>query len=226
MTAAVVDGGTDWGHPDMIGTWQTWTQADVDNLGADPGWVGWPKAFDPYSTLVLLALGPDAVAQNLSWYTSTQAATCTYIKKNGQPAKKLDKHTLCSVTFATRTGPARNFSAPDGTNSHTYTFPRAGRSRARCRLASHPDDYLLAAVRRAAGGAGHRPEHGRRQYDTAYVDLNDDYSFGDEKPVTKPRRAPTATWNGDGYTDLSGGLLYYISDGTDAPIPGGPTDFG
>src|SRR5262249_30752418 len=31
--------------------------------------------------------------------------------------------------------------------------------------------------------------------------------------------------NGDGYTDLSGGLLYYISDGQ-TTIPGGPTDFG
>ena len=28
--------------------------------------------------------------------------------------------------------------------------------------------------------------------------------------------------NGDGYTDLSGGLLYYISDG-ETPVPGGPT---
>ena len=31
--------------------------------------------------------------------------------------------------------------------------------------------------------------------------------------------------NGDGYTDLSGGLLYYISDGT-TPIPGGLDAFG
>ncbi len=61
VTASVLDGGTDWGHPDLIGTWQTWTQDDVTNFGADPGWVGWPKAFDPYSTLVLLA-APDMVA--------------------------------------------------------------------------------------------------------------------------------------------------------------------
>ena len=31
--------------------------------------------------------------------------------------------------------------------------------------------------------------------------------------------------NGDGYTDMSGGLLYYISDGS-TPIPGGLDAFG
>ena len=33
-TVAVLDGGTDWGHPDLIGTWQ---------VGPDR----WPLAFDP-----------------------------------------------------------------------------------------------------------------------------------------------------------------------------------
>ena len=36
VTASVLDGGTDWGHPDLIGTWQTWTQADVDEPRRDP----------------------------------------------------------------------------------------------------------------------------------------------------------------------------------------------
>ncbi len=62
-------------------------------------------------------------------------------------------------------------------------------------------------------------------YDTVYVDLNDDYSFADEKPVTKSSPASYRDMNGDGYTDLSGGLLYYISDGNTL-IPGGPTTFG
>jgi hypothetical protein len=73
VTASVLDGGTDWGHPDLVGTWQTWSQDDVPNEGADAGWVGWPKAFDPYGTLVL-ALAPDMVDQGLTWYMKTQAA--------------------------------------------------------------------------------------------------------------------------------------------------------
>ena len=222
----MLDGGTDWGHPDLINTWQTWSSDDVsnDNDFVDPGWVGWPKAFDPYSTLVLEMLGPDAVAENDSWYTTTQAATCTYVKKNGQPAKKIDKDTLCAVTFATRTGPARNFSAPAGTNAHTYTFPASWTKSGTVKLTSHPDDYLLQLY-------GERPAvlvtdpNQAGVYDTVYVDLNDDHSFGDEKPVTKSSPVSYRDIDGDGYADLSGGLLYYISDGH-TTIPGGPTDFG
>ena len=57
-------------------------------------------------------------------------------------------------------------------------------------------------------------------YDTVYVDLDDDHSFVDEKPVTKDSPASYRDMNGDGLTDLSGGLLYYISDGA-TRIPGG-----
>ena len=92
------------------------------------------------------------------------------------------------------------------------------------KLTSHPDEYLLELY-------GERPAvlvtdpNTPGQYDTVYVDLNDDYSFSDEKPVTKSSPVSYRDLNGDGYTDLSGGLLYYISDGH-TTIPGGPTDFG
>jgi hypothetical protein len=222
VTASVLDGGTDWGHPDLIGTWQTWTQADVAN-GADPGWVGWPKAFDPYSTLVLLA-APDLVPQGLSWYTPTQTAACHYVKLNGRPVPKNDPFALCSVSFATQTGPARNLPAPPGTKTHTYLLPAAWTKSGTVKLTSHPDEYLLELY-------GERPAvlvsdgNVAGQYDTVHVDLNDDYDFSDEKPVTKSSPVAYRDLNGDGYTDLSGGLLYYISDGH-TPIPGGPTDFG
>ena len=36
------------GHPDLLGTGR------LGLRGVRPGWVGWPKAFDPYDTLVLL----------------------------------------------------------------------------------------------------------------------------------------------------------------------------
>jgi len=44
-TVGVLDGGADFGHPDLIGTWKTCTNAEA--FGGDPGWNGWPKAFDP-----------------------------------------------------------------------------------------------------------------------------------------------------------------------------------
>ena len=86
-------------------------------------------------------------------------------------------------------------------------------------MASHPDDHLLQLF-------GERPAilvtdpNTAGVYDTVYVDLDDDYQFGDEKPVTKESPASYRDMNGDGYNDLSGGLLYFISDGETA-LPGG-----
>lgn len=208
VTAAVLDGGTDFGHPDLLNTWQTWTNAP------DPGWNGWPKAFDPYDTLVLL-LAPDFIDEGLTWYTRTTAAPCA--PAAGSPA-------TCSVKFATRLGPSRNISAPDAKIDHQYRFPSSWSKSGVVRLGSHPDDHLLQLY-------GERPAflvtdpHTAGVYDTVYVDLNDDYSFADEKPITKSSPASYRDMNGDGYTDLSGGLLYYISDGNTL-IPGGPTTFG
>ncbi len=53
-------------------------------------------------------------------------------------------------------------------------------------------------------------------YDTVYVDLDDDYDFTNEKPVT--RDDPVA-WKDfdDGYADVSGGLVYFIADGLHHP---------
>ena len=57
-----------------------------------------------------------------------------------------------------------------------------------------------------------------------YVDLNGNQDFTDEKPVSKASPASYRDLNGDGYTDISGGLLAYISDGS-TPLPGGITEF-
>lgn len=199
-TVSILDGGTDWGHPDLIGTWLT-------------GPSGWPQAYDPFDTLVLL-VDPGQVDVGLTWYTPTQLKTGVPVGGNLQ------------VSFATRTGPSRNFAAPDGTVTNTYTFPAAWSKSGKVRLGSHPDDHLLALF-------GERPAflvtdpNTAGVYDTVYVDLDDDHDFSDEKPVTKASPVSYRDMNGDGYTDLSGGLLYYISDGTSGTeLPGGPASFG
>ena len=134
-TVGVLDGGTDFGHPDLLGTWQTWSGATDAGI-TDDGWNGWPKAFDPYGTLVWL-VAPDFVEQGLTWYTVTQAKA-SYQK--GTDARK----GISRVTFDTRTGPSRNFAAPDGFNTHEYRFPTKWSKSGTVRLGSHPDDYLLA----------------------------------------------------------------------------------
>src|SRR2546428_3145730 len=51
-------------------------------------------------------------------------------------------------------------------------------------------------------------------YDTAYVDLNFNFDFTDDKPVTRASPLAVADLNGDGISDVSGGLLYFISSST------------
>ncbi len=218
-TVGVLDGGTDFGHPDLLGTWQTWSGATDAGI-TDDGWNGWPKAFDPYGTLVWL-VAPDFVEQGLTWYTVTQAKA-SYQK--GTDARK----GISRVTFDTRTGPSRNFAAPDGFNTHEYRFPTKWSKSGTVRLGSHPDDYLLALYEERPAFLVADPNTAG-VYDTVYVDLDDDYDFSDEKPVTKASPSAYRDMNGDGYLDVSGGLLYYISDGTGAAgtqAPGGMLAFG
>jgi hypothetical protein len=212
VTVGVLDGGTDFGHPDLIGTWQAWS----GQTGSREGWNGWPKAFDPFGTLQWLA-APSQIDQGLSWYTRTTAVTCKdWASKAAQAS--------CSVRFATRTGPSRNFAAPAGTREHTYRFLAGVTKSGNVRLGSHPDDHLLSLF-------GERPAFlvtdstTAGVYDTAYVDLDNDQRFDDEKPVTKASPASYRDMNGDGFTDLSGGLLYFISDGV-TRLPGGVDAFG
>jgi len=209
VTVGVLDGGTDWGHPDLIGTWQTWSGA-ADTETIDDGWNGWPKAFDPYGTLVWL-VAPSFVDEGLTWYTWTESKTCS------------GGSSTCRVSFDTKTGPSRNFAAPSGTVDHTYRFPRRWSKSGTVRLGSHPDDHLLALF-------GERPAFlvvdstSPSVYDRVYVDLDGDYRFDDEKPVTKDSPVSYRDMDGDGYTDISGGLVYYVSDGA-TRIPGGLTSF-
>ncbi|HEY7379893.1 MAG TPA: S8 family serine peptidase [Gaiella sp.] len=224
VTVGVLDGGTDWGHPDLIGTWQTWSGA-TSGATVDAGWNGWPKAFDPYGTLQWLA-APAQVDQGLSWYTSTAAATCPPAparRSDDDDDDEDDRRRQCRVSFATRTGPSRNFAAPNGTVTHEYRFPQRWTKSGTVRLGSHPDDHLLQLF-------GERPAFlvvdakTAGVYDTVYVDLDADFNFGDEKPVTKESPVSYRDMDGNGYTDISGGLLYFISDGA-TRIPGGLTSF-
>jgi hypothetical protein len=207
VTVGVLDGGTDFGHPDLLGTWQTWSGQG----GVLAGWNGWPKAFDPFGVLQLL-VAPSQVASGLSWYVLTDAATCKDWASKAPQAN-------CSVKFSTPLGPSRNIAAPDAKKSHTYQFPASFTKSGNVRLGGHPDDYLLGLFGERVAFLVTDPNTAG-VYDTVYVDLDHDFKFNDEKPVTKASPAAYRDMNGDGYTDLSGGLLAFISDGATF-LPGG-----
>ncbi len=213
VRVGVLDGGTDFGHPDLLGTW---AQGEGE----------WPEAYDPYGTLLWLNdlfAGTSFVAQGLGFYTLTTPVALKARKDTGGGGRP-PVADVTHVFIETRTGPARNFSAPSGTTRDKYTLLGSWTQSGTVRVGSHPDDHLLAIY-------GHRPgvlvtdPNEAGVYDTVYVDLDNDYSFVDEKPITRDSPASYRDMNGDGYLDLSGGLLYHVSDGA-TPLPGGLTAFG
>ena len=181
--------------------------------GARAGWNGWPKAFDPYGTLQWLA------APELD-----RRRACRGTRRRRPPRARAGPRKAAAGDLP---GDVRHEDRPVAQlrrarrdeHQHTYQFPAGVTPSGNVRLGSHPDDHLLALF-------GERPAflvtdpNTAGVYDTVYVDLDNDYRFDDEKPVTKASPASYRDMNGDGYTDLSGGLLYYISDGV-TPIPGG-----
>jgi hypothetical protein len=54
-------------------------------------------------------------------------------------------------------------------------------------------------------------------YDTVYVDLDHDMDFSDENPCTKGNEASFRDMDGDGFADLSGGMIYFIGSATTVP---------
>jgi len=76
-------------------------------------------------------------------------------------------------------------------------------------------------------------------YDTVYVDIDDDLNFSDEKACVQGDETSyydyydsflmTENWDawngGDGYPDLSGGMIYWISDGVNV-LPGADWIYG
>lgn len=160
---------------------------------------GWPEMFDSYS-LYLYVLdnfyGTNYVASGLADYADT-SFTCSASPCSFKPI---------------------GASAP-----HDYILTGTSRS-GLYHIGSHPDTALQVwwLGERAAVLVVDETTPG--VYDTVYVDLNGNYNFTDDKPVTKADPISWLDFQGgpggtpDGYADLSGGLVYFIADGV-TPIP-------
>ncbi len=201
----VNDSGIDFAHPDLQDT-----QARITDP-ASP-YYGWPEAFDSIS---MLALAYD-------YYLGT-----TFIKDGvGLTGGAPDY----ADTSTTRSGAALTTNA-DGTLSatfepigstvfagHVYTFNATSKSGV-YHFGSHPDTYLMqAGVFDERWAVLVVDEHTAGVYDTVYTDLDGDYSFTNEKPARKGSEEIFQDLGGDGYADISGGSIYWISDGVN-PLP-------
>ncbi len=192
------DSGIDFAHPDLQGTW-----AVVED--EDSPYYGWPMMFDSRSLYLYIldtVLGTNYIARGYSHYSDT-STTCALDDCVYQPLY--------------------------ATEPHTYTLPATSQSGV-YHIGFHPDRSLADAVNGGWDGQDTNDErvavlvvdeHEAGVYDTVYVDMNGNFDFTDDKPVTK--ESPLAYldfWDAkagdmgqDGYPDLSGGLLYFIADG-------------
>ncbi len=88
-------------------------------------------------------------------------------------------------------------------------------------LGEHPDSTLRSKV------DGDVPiividEDVSGVYETVYVDMNTDGNFSDEKAIRPGSETTGLDTNGDGLWDISGGLVYWVSDGING-VPYGET---
>lgn len=209
VTVAVLDDGIDPAHPDLLGTQKIYS-------GTATAYNGWPYVFSPLSMLL---------------YAFDNVFGTTYVA-NGYP----------SIHYVdTRTRPALT---PCGSGiscfkytplidygvrgiEHTYVISNTMTRSGVVHVGTHPDtdlrDFLWGEKVAVLVTDPNTPG----VYDTVYVDLDDDYDFRDEKPLTRADVNDPATYNnmiayrdmdGDGKADISGGALYFIADGA-TPIP-------
>ena len=201
VLVAVVDDSVDFAHPDLMGT-----QATVKD--EDSPYYGWPMAFNPYAMLQYAYdqyLGYGYVADGASWYADTSETP---------PVVR----TLQDLEQGTARLPYTPLAGSHGERSyeHEYIFDDTSQSGV-YRIGSHPDDALLDLFDERVAVLV-VDENAEGVYDTVYVDLDNDKDFRDEKPVTRDSPISYRDMDGDGYADVSGGMVYFIADGVN-PIP-------
>ena len=207
------DSGADYCHPDLFGTW-----AYIDDP-ASP-YDGLPEMFDSYSSFIAAQdfyLGTTFVRDGVADYadTSTEVAF-----KPGQTGVR-----------------QAQFQPLGAKNKKTYKLPSTSKSGV-YHIGSHPDNSLASVadiISKAffKGAAKAQPferagvlvvdEHATGVYDTVYVDLNYDYDFRNDTPARlsrdfASREAACLDYDQDGLNDISGGLVYFVSDGH-TPVP-------
>ena len=197
VVVGVLDDGIDFAHPDLQGTYARVT---------DPGspYYGWPMAFSYVSMLYFAQevdfqdLGATGITQN--WSGSRWADTQFTVESS----PSFEGGEVTAMFQPLQSGTAYEYTLPETSVSGFYKF------------GSHPERNLRSLY-------GHDvailvvDEHSAGDYDTVYVDLDNDKDFTDEKPVTKDSPEVYRDMDGDGYADISGGLLVWISDGDNVP---------
>ena len=206
------DSGADYCHADLRGTY-----AYIDTKGSP--YYGLPEMFDSFSSYLAARdfyFDEANVANGFADYADTSTTAVRPKSSKWRHASDEEK----AVSFQ-----------PIGAEAaHTYILPGTSKSGI-YHIGSHPDKALAdnAALlsktfgdnsaingERAAVLVVDSKKTGR--YDTVYVDLNFNYDFTDDAPAhldgkRKYHETACLDYNSDGYNDVSGGLVYFVSDG-------------
>ncbi|PKQ37121.1 MAG: hypothetical protein CVT59_09390 [Actinobacteria bacterium HGW-Actinobacteria-1] len=187
VRVAVADDSVDFAHPDLMGT-----QAVVSDPSSP--YYGWPEALDPFSTLLYAydaIYGTTYVEDGQSWFTDSSATVTEASPAFGGSSDWALTGTSVSGTYH------MGYLWDENLDAWWWGYPA-----------------VLVVDENTAG-----------VYDTVYVDLDMDHDFNNDKPCTKADpisyldfwNSEAGTVGQDGYADLSGGMVYWIADGTNQP---------
>ena len=197
VIVGVLDDGIDFGHPDLQGTYAWVTDEDSP-------YYGWPMAFSQVSMQYFVEevyfqnLGANGITQG--WNGSRWSDT-THTVEASSP---FGGGAVTGMYKPIDSGVAYEYTMPATSTSGFYKF---GSLHEKNLLGIYGHRVAILVVDENIPGV----------YDTVYVDLDNDKDFSDEKPVTQDSPEVYRDMDGDGYADISGGLLVWISDGDNPP---------
>ncbi len=230
VNIAVQDWGTDFAHPNLynpstgVGRWA------VDSNPASP-YFGYPimhSQFSLWNELALFTASSDLDRAPYPTFFSFGAST--WFTDTSYRATASGTGTLRYATGFTygflqltnRVAPTWTSCPGAGTRiSRTYTVGTAADSWAIpsasgwYHLGVNKDQYL-EGIHCERPGILVTDSTTPGVYDKVYVDLNDDYNFTNDKPVSIADPISGLDINADGFYDISGGLLYFVAKQTNA----------
>ena len=208
VQVSLMDTGFDMAHPDLIGTHAVFEYED-DMPDEYEMYDGYPIAFDPvsmadyafdgeisYDYHVWEELAPGLM--DSSWYVDTTYETTTYEDDGDIVADFTEKE-----------------------EDLTYTMPDGVEAEETVRFGLHPDEKLHTWYEERP--AVLLTQNGDGDWTNVYVDLLNDREFKEESRARIDGGDPeseviTKDLNDDGIADVSGGMVYFVSDG-EKPIP-------